>query len=384
MILGGPKGKNVMEKYKLAKLNDRDSDISKTWYVYFSYRNPESNKFQLFQHYISSKLLTKKARYEKANELIDELNAKLQKGWNPFSNELRTLTTVSEVVQRFYEVKESELRRRTILTYKSMIKLFQDWLIEKSLNRIAIENFTFIHAIEFMDMLKYKKKVSNRTYNNYLITMRTIFNWLQQREYVVFNVFKRINVLQEEEPELIGFDESELRAIRTVLPYRNKRLWMIAQLIFYCFMRPQEIVRLKHKDINIRIGRIIINGNQSKNKKTQVVELPKAFLDQIDPEDWVGKPNDYIFSRKFMPGNKEILPIRIAEAWQKFAREMGIDKPIYGLKHTGVGMAFDSGINPRDLQIHIRHASLDETMKYLNRFRMVTSERLKNEFPSFS
>jgi len=373
-----------MEKFKMARLNDKDSDISKTWFVYYSYRNPETNKFQVFQQYISVKLKTKKARYERANEVISEINAKLQKGWNPFSNEIRTLSTVNEVVQRFYEIKETELRRRSILSYKSQIKTFKSWLEENNLTKLSIENFSHLHAVEFMDMLKYKKKVSNRTYNNYLICMRSIFNWLQEREYVIHNPFKRISVLQEEDPEIIGFDEEELSIIRTVLPQRNKRLWMIAQLIFYCFMRPQEIVRLRHKDINVRAGRLIINGSQSKNKKSQVIDLPQAFLNQIDPADWTGKSTDYIFSRKFMPGVKEILPIRIAEAWQQFAKEVGISKPIYGLKHTGVGMAFDNGINPRDLQIHIRHASLDETMKYLNRFRMVTSEKLKSEFPSFS
>ena len=256
-----------MEKFRLAKLTDRDSDMSKTWYVFYSYLNPETRKFQIFQHYISTKLHTKKARYERANELIAELNAKLQKGFNPFSNEMRTLTSISEVVEKFYEVKETELRRRSILTYKSMITVFQTWLKEKNIHKNSVENFTYVHAVDFMDMLKYKKKVSNRTYNNYLIAMRTIFNWLQQREYVVHNVFKRINVLQEEEPELIGFDETELRLIRNTLPVHNKRLWMIAQLIFYCFLRPQEIVRLKHKDINIRLGRIMISGTQSKNNK---------------------------------------------------------------------------------------------------------------------
>lgn len=373
-----------MDTYRLAKLNDRGSDLSKIWYVFYSVLNPENRKYQLFQIYISKKLITKKARYQKADEIIRSINTKLIKGWTPFSEEIKSLTTVEDALTKFMDIKETELRKRSSYTYRSIIQILLEWCKKTKISSMPIELFSYQQAVDFLDYLKKVKKVSNKTYNNYRRAINTAFNWLLLREYVMINVWKRTTKLREEQPEVIAFTPSELRKIQVTLPVHDKRLWMIAQLIFYCFLRPQEIVRLRFMDFNMELGRISINGSQSKNRNTQVINIPKAFMDQINVNDWMGNPTDYIFSRGLNPGQKQMLPIRIAERWSAYSKKVNIRKPIYGLKHTGVGMAFDNGINPRDLQIHIRHASLDETMKYLNRFRNVVSDKLKYEFPSFS
>lgn len=372
-----------MEKYKLAKINDRNSDLKKKWYVYYSYLHPETCKFKQFQVYISFRLSTKKARYQKADELITAINSKLIRGWNPFSTENKSLLSIEDALLKFVEIKETELRKRTSYTYRSITQILIAWCSTNSIAKRPVETFSYQNATDFLDHLKTKKKVNNKTYNNYRTALTTCFNWLCNREYIVVNVWKRTTKLKEEQPELIAFSVDELARIQNTLPGYNYRLWMVAQLVFYCFLRPQEIVRLRFMDFNLNSGRITVNGLQSKNRSSQVIDIPKAFLNQISRKDWTGNSFDYIFSRKLLPGKKEILPIRIAELWSTYSKLHDLNKPIYGLKHTGVGMAYDNNINPRDLQIHIRHASLDETMKYLNRFRIVSSEKLKNDFPSF-
>lgn len=373
-----------MEKFKLAKLNDKDSILSKTWYVYYSYKHPETHKFQLFQVYISNKLKTKKARYQRADEVIEAINLKLNKGWSPYLAEDQTLMTLDEAAQKFLEIKKTEIRPRSFHTYNSIINLFLSWCETKKLNTKPIDIFNYNNAIDFLDFLKIKKKLTNRSHNNYRRALNTFFIWMQNRDYIEYNPWKRTVRLTQEQPELIAFTPEELKIIRKNLPKYNDRLWMVAQLIFYCFLRPQEIVRLRFGDFNIPNSRIQINGSQSKNRNSQLLMMPKAFVSQINPDQWKGNPDMFIFSGKLLPGKKQINPNYIAKEWLKFSEKMKLNKTIYALKHTGIGMAFDNGINPRDLQLHIRHASLDETMKYLNRFRNITSQRLRDEFPSFS
>jgi integrase len=78
---------------------------------------------------------------------------------------------------------------------------------------------------------------------------------------------------------------------------------------------------------------------------------------------------------------KMVAPTRIAECWRKFAKEFGIKKNIYALKHTGNGMALENGANIRDLQLQNRHSSLDQTQRYLDRFSRNVSEKFINSFP---
>lgn len=372
-----------MKNYRLARLNDRKSDLSKTWYVYYSVIHPETKKFVLFQQYISSRLKTKKARYQKADEIMDQINPKLARGWNPLSKENPSFMTLEEAVYKFLEIKKTEIRKRTFFTYHSIINLFLTWCHSKKLDYKPLEQFTYQNAVEFLDYLKTEKKLTNKSHNNYRRAMNTVFIWFHTREYIIFNPWKRTAKLNEEQPAIIAFTEEELQIIKERLPEYHPRLWMVAQLIFYCFLRPQEIVRLRFSDINIKTGKIQISGAQSKNRNSQVLVMPAAFVDQVNLQSWEGQPDQYIFSMKLNPGKKLINPNLISKIWLQFCKENGLAKPIYGLKHTGVGMAFDNGINPRDLQIHIRHASLDETMKYLNRFRTVVSDNFRNNFPQF-
>jgi integrase len=53
----------------------------------------------------------------------------------------------------------------------------------------------------------------------------------------------------------------------------------------------------------------------------------------------------------------------------------------YRWKHTGAMMANNSGMTVKDIQMQMRHHSLDETDKYLKKMKAVDSDYLKNDFP---
>ena len=44
-------------------------------------------------------------------------------------------------------------------------------------------------------------------------------------------------------------------------------------------------------------------------------------------------------------------------------------------------MAIENGINLRDLQLQLRHSSLEMTQVYLDKFKRQPSEKLANNFP---
>ncbi len=369
--------------YKKAKLYDADNDLNKTWYVHYSFRHPETDKMMRFKILISKILKTKSGRRKKAHEIIESINIKLARGFNPFAKQEVRLSNIKDAVEFAMKLKGSTLGKRSRWTYESVIRHFIKYLEKNKMSKMPIEVFNSNMAQKYFDTMLIEEEISKRTYNNRLTPLKTMFYILEKRGYVVHNAFGKIDKLKVSEPEIIAYSKSELSKIRNTLPKTNYGLYVITQLIFYCFLRPAEIVRLQFKDIIFDKGFIIIPGSKAKNGKSNVISMPKQFKENV--KDWsLDYPAEFfIFSTNLKPGIREIAPTRIAGEWRKYADKNNINKNIYDLKHTGNGIAFDLGINPRDIQLQNRHSSLEQTQIYLNRFRRIASDKFNNDFNGF-
>lgn len=373
-----------MNQYKRAKLNDRNNDLSKNWYVEYQYINPESKQWVRFRTWISSRLKTGTARREKAATVCKNLNTWLISGGNPFAKELIGSRSLKESLLYILSIKESNCRRRTYHTYKHVLMLFFKYLDKKKLSNITIDDINSSIAQEFMDWTKMEHGVQNRTHNYYLMDISTFFNELVNRNLIEANPFKGIKKLEAEETSIVAFKKSELEIVKTKLREDDKILYCIAGLVFYGALRPAEIMRLKVADMYIDEGLVHISGGQSKNKRNAWINIMnKDFIEDLKTLDLDLYPEDYfIFTRHLKPGIKEAAPTRIAERWRKWANQNNIKRNIYDLKHTAAGMANDNGVPLRDLQLHFRHSELGITEKYLNRFRRVPGPGLMR-YPSF-
>lgn len=367
--------------YKKPKLYDADGNLAARWTVYYLFKDPDTGKFHRFSQYISSKYITRAQRYAKAKEIIRELNFKLSRGFNPFAQHNRSLTSLSAALDYYLETTEVFHRKRTNTSYKSYVKQFRVWATEKGFDKLSIESFNYHHAGLYMESVG-KRKISKRTYNNILQAIKTCFNFLVDKEYLLVNPFFKQKKIKLEDTELIAFNRSELEIVSSTLPQWDYNLYVIALLIFNCFLRPQEIVRLKVRHFS-HIGDILhISGEISKNKKNETIAIPPQVRDAIQKLDLNYPSEYYVFARGMKRGEKEIAPTRVAEAWANYAHEHNVVKNIYALKHTGNGLAVQAGAGARDLQLQNRHSSLEETQKYLDRFSRRPSDGFVKSLPS--
>jgi integrase len=103
--------------------------------------------------------------------------------------------------------------------------------------------------------------------------------------------------------------------------------------------------------------------------------LPELnFLVQYDPELFIfGGPGPEAPSRDSLSkAHKKIL-----EA-VKIKGRYGF----YSWKHTGVVKAYKAGINMKDLQMQLRHHSLDMVNEYLKNLGVMDSDRIRDLFPA--
>jgi len=371
-----------MENFKPAKVFDADGDLSQRWFVFYYYKNPDTGKYERFREMISSTLKTRTARYTKAKELKEIINKRLLQGFNPYAGNDPRQTNILDGIT-YVEEMQSTLRTRTRHTYSCVLRRFREFLEDDNvrLAKLTVEEFNYMHAQRFMDYYMKKHKVTNRTHNYVAMHLKSCFNLLVEREWILVNPFKKIKKLEVEQTEIVAFTDDELQILRENLPEYNFDLNIVAGLIYYCFLRPAEIVRLQVYHFHIDEGFISVPANVSKNKKQDTVDIPENFLEDLRQLDLNFPPTHYVFSRHLKRGDKEVAPTRIAEHWREFANEFGISKKIYALKHTGNGKAVESGISVRDLQLHNRHSNLDMTQRYLDRFSRKPSTKVVKNFP---
>jgi len=371
-----------MENFKQARIFDAGGDLDNRWFVFYYFRDPDTSKFRRFREWIPQTIRSASGRRDHAHGIIKRINTKLKTGFNPFSYKDKKATNILAAMNYVLEQKKRSCRPRTYHTYNYLVNLFFEFLARNNYSGMPVEDFNSGHAQEFINFVRKKRKIANRTHNYMVMHMKTFFNLLISQEWIMVNPFHKITRLATEEPEIVSFTKAELKVLQEHLPGDNRDLYFIACMIFYCFLRPAEIMRLRISHIDVAGMRIIVPGSVSKNKKHETILIPKPFQEIVKKFDLNWPGDYYIFTRGLKRGQKPAAPTRIAGYWREWANDHGIEKNIYSLKHTGVGMAIEAGINVRDLQLQLRHSSLEMTQVYLDKFKRRSSDKLINDFPS--
>lgn len=368
--------------YKNIKIVDHNGDISKRWCIEYYYLHPDTLKFERHRVWVSSKLKTRTARYADIKQERDTLTQKLACGYSPYQI-TETRITIQQALTKIIELKTPYLGKRAKSDYKSITKNFCDWLIKKELQHLTPRQLNKATVQHYVDSFALQG-ISKVTYNNRVATLKTLFKQLVLRDYADINVFEKIQMLPPNEAPIIRITALEKEKIKTHLTCVHPELWLIAQLIYYSFIRPAEICRLKLKDIDFDKNLIFINSQLSKNKKNQTVIVPGFLIEQLKEKGYhLLNLEWYLVSnyRLLKPGLIPIAPTRIAEAWNVFVKKgLGITKNIYHFKHTGAGELFEAGADARNIQKQLRHHSLDETQVYLEKFSNRPNENLRQYF----
>ncbi len=369
---------------RLAKL----VETGERWYIEYNFRDEVTGNFHRppYRVYVSTKLKLKKERREWAKQKIAEINKELKKKRFVQKKIEKDVLTLKQGMLLVLYYKKASLRKDSYNTYKDIVNTFLKFLKQKKYTYLLCHKFDEKKARDFMDYAKTVCEYSNRTYNNYLKAMRTFFKELQKRKYIKDNPFADIDKLEVEETEIICFNRHELNVIKNTLPKYNQGLYLASQLLFYAYLRPKETTRLRVENIDLKNRIIRVPGKASKNKKTQTVVIPNQLYKILKDFELDKYPPHYrLISKHLMPGEKQVSPKRISEAWREYANEHKLDrrKTFYHLKHTSVGLAVENGINVRDLQLQLRHTSLETTQIYIEKFNNMASEYVKNNFPTF-
>ncbi len=266
----------------------------------------------------------------------------------------------------FMERKRPGWRRKTYQTNKSKVDLFVIWLEGREVSNESLKGF-------FEYVLKNRHK---QTYGDYLAVFKRVFKAIGEPEMMDgIEAFTAISTPAK------YFQSHQIVRIKKHLLEVDADLWLACQFQYYCFIRPGELRLLKIGDIYFDENKICLRSEISKNKKQQYVTIPVAFRAAV-AELAHRAPNEFVFFKKDCT---KPLPINsFISRFRKVLKALGfgIEYKFYSWKHTGAVACVRAGASLKELQIQLRHHSLEEVDRYIRQLGVNDLADLEMKFPA--
>ena len=348
----------------------------KDCYVSYYALDPCSQKLKIKKIRLNN-IKSAAERKKMAIRIIQRVNNRLEKGWNPFieSQSKPEYKLFSEACEMYlkalaHSLKNDLVRKATYDSYTSYLRVILEY------NETKFEPIKYIYQFnkEFVrDVLDYvyeEKQNSSRTRDSYLAFLRVISGFFVERGFLAHrptetfhNIAKKVSTRKN---RTIIPDEILIK-IWEWLEKNNPNYLLGCYFCYYCFIRPHEISQIKIEDINLQNSTIVLYAEQTKNKKDAVVTIPDTMLELFKNLNINTYPkNFYVFSDNFMPGENYKSGKNFRDYWHRnLSRNLHLPDQykFYSLKDTGITklLYHVPAIVVRD---QARHHSLSMTDKY--------------------
>lgn len=268
--------------------------------------------------------------------------------------------------------------------YRSFVNVFSEWLEHAGRTSKLLKDTTRRDMYDFLDWLKEHRGVGNYTRNNYLYNIRSCFTELCAREMLSKNPTEGITKLNVQSSKYPFFTEKQQKILERWMKLHNRNLYHFTRFIYYGFMRPAEIKRLRIQDINMKDRVIMVWNHVSKNKKQQPVVINNDLYNTLQAMEIEDVPAYwYLFGPQWDPAPEPCTSRhKFGNAHRKAMEETKLYDGIldmYSWKNTGMSRAFDAGVDIIQIKNQARHHSLDQSYDYMKALGKVIHSGLKDK-----
>ena len=191
------------KKYSEPKIYDADGDVSKRWYVYFSFRKTADGPLERFPNNIyAPQHLDKKDRLQWLKTIQRNLSILLKDGFNPynpenkfeFDNEENSNQSINEAFEFALNIKKSTLAETSYKGLEGRILRFEKWLNENGFKNRLITSVNKKVVTSYLNEILTNTSAKNR--NNTRADISSIFTILSENEIIHENFIHKIPVLK--------------------------------------------------------------------------------------------------------------------------------------------------------------------------------------------
>ncbi|HET8839131.1 MAG TPA: site-specific integrase [Flavobacteriaceae bacterium] len=319
---------------------EKDLLEKKRWYVYYSYFNPKTQKFEKqppIYARINKDFPDFNLRYKAVHRLRRATKGLLEDGYNPFTDRIVPEDEPISIKDAIAEVKERKkkiLKETSYATFLSHINAFSDFLAEKNLWQKPITKLDRKTIKSFLNKLD----VSNRTINNYKTDISSLFTEMVRLDYIEHNFVDKIPNLKTDSTAHAVYTQKEQDLIFDHLEKYDPDLLFFIKFFTFTITRPIDACRIKIKDLDFENKCVFTTNKKIQNQKRV---LPQILIDDFPDLSGFDK-NSFLF-----PGASDSAMNRAKQISKRFSTvrdKLGFEKrkyTMYGFRHTIISRIFN-------------------------------------------
>ena len=277
-----------------------------------------------------------------------------------------------------YITNERTYSYHTIRSYKNDLKNFSEFLnkYDCKLNIVNIDR----SAIQFYIQSISKKKLTGKTLQRKVSTIKSLYRFLSDREIIDYNISELIELPKADKklPNLLSQKEidklMQLPDLNTLVGLRDKS---ILEILYSTGLRISELISIKLDDINIDNKVIKVFGKGSKERYVllgkEALNSLRDYLNNIDT-----KSENSIFLYPAVNGNvdKHISQRTMFNIIKKYLIMISNNEKLspHSLRHSFATHLLDNGADLLAVKDLLGHEDLSSTQIYTH----VNIGKLKN------
>lgn len=349
-------------------------DISKRWYVYYSFRNPDTNILER-QRPIYAKAnqiyKTKAQRIAYLERVRVTLKKLLNKGYTPSQMIVEPYKITEAQLDFALKQKKQILKDTTLRDYSDRLRHFKEYLNSKGLLQMPIHEIKRAIITGFLNDVLKKSGARNR--NNTKTVLSSLFSVLEENEIIPINFVKTIKSLKTSPTRNKTYTDIESKELFDYLNKNDSHLLLFVKFVSYAFLRPIEACRLKVGDINFNDKTLTV---RAKNKALKTKVIPDVlfveldFLKKEDRNAWIFSHHGVAVSDTDEINRRDYYSKKFLKVKKVFG--FGVDHTIYSFRHTFITKLYRNlrkRFSPyqakSELMLITGHSSMTALEKYL-------------------
>lgn len=285
-------------------------------------------------------------------------------------------------------LRDGHYRPETLKSYSSYLHNMEIYNKGREVPITYIYQFSKDFCVMLLEEVYITRDNTAFTRDNYLGFLRSFSSYCLERNYLAKNPTEGISVIGRKGKKKIRtqLKKEELVKLTEYLKEKNPHFLLASYILYYCFIRPAEMSKLKLSNISLARQTIFLPDTISKNKKDGTITLPAKVIHLMLDLKIFNMPNDcFLFSDGFKPGMKQKSEKMFRDWW---ARHVRIDLKFpdrykfYSLKDTGITnmLRHYDTLSVRD---QARHSSILMTDIYTPHDIQEANELIKNYDDAF-
>lgn len=352
---------------------------------------------------------TKKGKYEHGEKMVKQYADMLSAGWNPFSDEPKVIyedTLQYSAATRVFKSMRSGnknfnyysnlflpevkgMAEKTYRNYISKFRVFEAWLTKKGIEGNDIKTIDQGIMRDFFLYLINDLKLARITVSKYKHMIERLFVWGIENKYLNVSPFYNLpETTRHNDKAPRPINEGDIDKLVNEIKACDRQLWLLAQLEYYCFLRPGIEIRFARVGwFDFSRGVINVPKEFIKTRDNKTVIIPNQFREYLFNE-WKLQllfPSDYfVIGKNGIPGREHLGSNNLRNRFNIIRDRLNLPKEykLYSFKHTGNSRLVDSTIPMYHIQKQNGHSSMRSTEEYFKNKIGFKSTELETSFPT--